>query len=137
MRDVSRHSALADIVRSLGPLSFGETYWQATVRMVMGLAGLVPLPTDALVTPVTFRVRKRNLRGILRALDAHETGERELSGEWIVGKKLWQALQSDYRSTNRPGDDDASLEHSVYSDGCSFRRRHSRVVLYIHGGWYS
>lgn len=104
------------------------------VRMVMGLAGLAPLPTDALVTPVTFRVPKRNLRGLLKGLDAQETGERELSGEWIVGKKLWQALQSDYRSTNRPIDDDASLEQSVYSDGCSFKRRHSRVVLYIHGG---
>ncbi|KAL4070716.1 Alpha/Beta hydrolase protein [Scleroderma citrinum] len=121
MRDVSRDSALADI---------------AMVRMVMGLAGLVPLPTDALVTPVTFRVHKRNLRGILQPLDAQETGERELSGEWIVGKKLWQALQSDYRSANRPIDEDASLEPSVYSDGSSFRRRHSRVILYIHGGAY-
>lgn len=119
MRDVSRHSALADI---------------AMVRMVMGLSGLVPLPGDALVTPVTFRVRKRNLRGIIQALDAQETGERELSGEWIVGKKLWQALQSDDRST-RQVDEESILVQSISSDG-SVGRHHSRVILYIHGGAY-
>lgn len=117
MRDVSRHSALADI---------------AMVRMVMGLSGLVPLPGDALVTPVTFRVHKRNLRGIIQALDAQETGERELSGEWIVGKKLWQALQSDDRST-RQVDEESILVQSISSDG-SVGRHHSRVMLYIHGG---
>lgn len=118
MRDVSRHSALADI---------------AMVRMVMGLAGLVPLPADALVTPVTFRVRKRNLRGIIQVLDAQETGQRELSGEWIAGKKLWQALQSDHRSMNRQVDEESILVQSTSVDGCS-ERHCSRVVLYIHGG---
>ncbi|KAG6335094.1 hypothetical protein ID866_4003 [Astraeus odoratus] len=121
MRDVSRHSALADI---------------AMVRMIMGLAGLVPVPTDALVTPVTFRVYRRNLRGILQPLDTQETGERELSGEWIVGKKLWQALQSDYRSAIRPVNDNSILEETISNDEFSFERRHSRVVLYIHGGAY-
>lgn len=120
MRDVSRHSALADI---------------AMVRMVMGLAGLVPLPADALVTPVTFRVRKRNLRGIIQALDAQETGQRELSGEWIVGKKLWQALQSDHRSINRQVDEESILVQSTSVNGSS-ERHCSRVVLYIHGGAY-
>ncbi|KAF9245879.1 Alpha/Beta hydrolase protein [Melanogaster broomeanus] len=121
MRDVSRHSALADIT---------------TVRMVMGLAGLVPLPVDALVTPVTFHVRRRNLRGILAVLDAQETGGRELSGEWVVGKKLWQTLQSDYKSFNQSGSEDSSLEDSMTSDGFTPRKRHSRVILYIHGGAY-
>lgn len=46
--------------------------------MVISLGGLVPLPSDALVTPVTFRVTRRNLRGILVECDAAETGEREL-----------------------------------------------------------
>ncbi|KIJ66190.1 hypothetical protein HYDPIDRAFT_26560 [Hydnomerulius pinastri MD-312] len=122
MRDVSRHSALADI---------------AMVRMLMGLSGLVPLPVDALVTPVTFRVPKRNLRGILAALDAQENGTRELSGEWIVGKKLWQTMQSDYKSFNKLGDEHSSLDDSFNSDGFSSpRKRHSRVILYVHGGAY-
>ena len=99
----------------------------------MGLAGLVPLPADALVTPVTFRVRKRNLRGILAALDEKESGTRELSGEWIIGKKLWQTLQSDYRSSHLPANKDAVLEDSL-NGGPSSRKRHSRVILYVHGG---
>ena len=103
------------------------------VRMVMGLAGLVPLPADALVTPVTFRVRKRNLRGILAALDAKEAGTRELSGEWIIGKKLWQALQCDYRSSHQSTPRDNVLEDSL-DGGLSFRKRRSRVILYVHGG---
>lgn len=100
----------------------------------MGLAGLVPLPADALVTPVTFRVRKRNLGGILAALDARETGTRELSGEWVVGKKLWQTLQSDYRSSNQSAHRNIVLEDSLNGGPSLFRKRHSRVILYVHGG---
>lgn len=102
--------------------------------MAMGLAGLVPLPADALVTPVTFRVRKRNLPGILAALDAKETGTRELSGEWVVGKKLWQTLQSDYRSSNRPAQKNDSLEDALNGGPSPSRKSHSRVILYVHGG---
>lgn len=100
----------------------------------MGLAGLVPLPADALVTPVTFRVRKRNLRGILAALDAKETGTRELSGEWVVGKKLWQTLQSDYRSSRWSAHKNDVLEDSLNGDRSPSRKSHSRVILYVHGG---
>ncbi|KAG9314143.1 Alpha/Beta hydrolase protein [Chiua virens] len=120
MRDVSRHSSLADI---------------ATVRMVMGLGGLVPLPADALVTPVTFYVRRRNLRGILADLDAKETGARELSGEWVVGKKLWQSLQLDYRS-HQSIHKRSVLEDSLNRSPSPGRKRHSRVILYVHGGAY-
>ncbi|KAF8910093.1 Alpha/Beta hydrolase protein [Gymnopilus junonius] len=38
--------------------------------MLMGIGGLVPLPSDALVSPVTFRVKQRNLRGLLAEFDA-------------------------------------------------------------------
>ncbi|KAH7923234.1 alpha/beta-hydrolase [Leucogyrophana mollusca] len=118
MRDVSRHSALADI---------------AMVRMAMGVAGLVPLPSDALVTPVTFRVRQRNLPGILADLDAKETGERELSGEWIVGKNLWQKLQSEYRSARRVNANELEFSSETMHDSS---KRKSRVILYVHGGAY-
>jgi dihydrofolate reductase len=90
--------------------------------MLTNMGGLVPLPSDALATPVTFRVKRQNLRGILAPLDAAETGFRELSGEWVVGKKTWQRLQNEWRSfsTNSP-------ERLPTSN-------RERIVLYIHGG---
>lgn len=104
------------------------------VRMIMGVAGLAPLPADALVTPVTFRVRKRNLRGMLAALDEKETGTRELSGEWVVGKKLWQTLQSEYRSSHQSAHKNDVLEDSLNGGLSPSQKRHSRVILYVHGG---
>lgn len=91
--------------------------------MLMSIGGLVPLPSDALVTPVTFRVRKRNLRGILSEFDSLEDESRELSGEWVVGKKLWQKLQAEWkvgRKANAKGNDRPKSKE--------------RVVLYLHGG---
>ena len=82
----------------------------------MQLGGMVPLPADALVTPVTFRVRRRNLRGILADFDAAEDGTRELSGEWVVGKRLWRRLNTDWKAGAH------AAKH--------------RVVLYLHGGAY-
>ena len=67
----------------------------------MGIGGLVPVPSDALVTPVTFRVQKRALRGILAEFDALEDGSRELSGEWVVGKRTWQRLQREWQHSKR------------------------------------
>ncbi|THV01413.1 alpha/beta-hydrolase [Dendrothele bispora CBS 962.96] len=105
MRGAGRHSALVDV---------------GTIRLLISLVGLVPLPSDALVTPVKFSVRRRNLRGILAEFDKLETGTRELSGEWVVGRKTWQRLQHEWKN----------------SDGSHCSKKKERVVLYIHGGAY-
>ena len=90
----------------------------------MSIGGLVPLPSDALVTPVTFRSRKRQLRGILADFDAAEDGKRELSGEWVVGKRTWQRLQHEWRASQYANPN--TKQHS--------KKRKERVVLYFHGG---
>jgi hypothetical protein len=95
----------------------------------MGLGGLVPLPSDALVTPVTFRVRRRNLRGILAEYDAKESGRRELSGEWVVGKRLWQRLQAEWKAARSVR---AGVGHNPSQP--SVPKQKERVILYFHGG---
>jgi hypothetical protein len=96
----------------------------------MSIAGLVPLPSDALVTPVTFRVRKRKLRGILAEFDSLETGSRELSGEWVVGKKTWQRLQSDWKTSRQV----TTFAQEAPDISKSAPKKKERVILYIHGG---
>jgi hypothetical protein len=94
--------------------------------MLLGLGGLVPLPPDALVTPVTFRVRKRGLRGILAQFDELEDGKRELSGEWVVTKRLWQRLQAEWKASQTKFRTDSSTPQ---------RKHHNeRIILYLHGG---
>jgi hypothetical protein len=93
--------------------------------MFLGLGGLVPLPPDALVTPVTFRVRKRELRGILAEFDELEDGTRELSGEWVVTKRLWQRLQAEWRASQSKSRADPSTPP---------RKHNERIILYFHGG---
>ncbi|KAJ7786580.1 Alpha/Beta hydrolase protein [Mycena metata] len=115
MRGAGRHSALVDI---------------ATIRMAMSLSGLIPLPSDALVTPVTFRVRRRKLRGILADLDAAETGARELAGEWVVGRRTWQRLQAEWQQQRRAA---AAAATTAPPEP---EKKRERVVLYIHGGAY-
>ncbi|KAA1467881.1 hypothetical protein DENSPDRAFT_833031 [Dentipellis sp. KUC8613] len=112
MRNVGRHSSLVDV---------------ATIRTFMSLGGLVPLPPDALVTPVTFRVRRRKLRGILAPCDAMEDGSRELSGEWVVSKKLWQRLQSEWKAAHKHKDGEPVPTKKSHKE---------RVILYLHGGAY-
>ena len=94
----------------------------------MGLSGLTPLPSDALVTPVTFRVRRRQLRGILAPFDAAEDGSRELSGEWVVGRRTWQRLQAEWKA--------GYPENSNSSTTAPHRthKKKERVILYVHGG---
>ncbi|KAF9486468.1 alpha/beta-hydrolase [Pholiota conissans] len=125
IRGTERHSAMVDI---------------GTIRMLMGIGGLVPLPSDALVSPVTFRVKKRSLRGILAKYDAQESGQRELCGEWVVGLKTWQRMQTEWKTAKRS--DPTSSQSSFSSPGGSttppadFLKRKERVILYIHGGAY-
>ncbi|EIN13871.1 lipase/ esterase [Punctularia strigosozonata HHB-11173 SS5] len=119
MRNVGKHSHLVDI---------------ATVRLLIGLSGLIPTPSDALVTPVTFRVRKRNLRGILQEFDSLEDGSRELYGEWVVGKKLWKRLQADWNATRKAAASPGPAEEANPSPKQA--KRKDRVILYLHGGAY-
>ncbi|CAE7213385.1 unnamed protein product [Rhizoctonia solani] len=119
MRGVGRHTRLADI---------------AMLRLFMQLGSLVPPPPDALVTPVSFQVRSRGLRGLLAPFDQLEYGAqrpkcesqtheaRELSGEWIVGKELWTRLNRQWLQEKR--------HHGVG------HRIPERVILYLHGGAY-
>ncbi|KAJ7040349.1 Alpha/Beta hydrolase protein [Mycena alexandri] len=118
MRGAGRHSALVDI---------------ATIRMAMSLSGLIPLPSDALVTPVTFRVRRRKLRGILADLDAAETGARELAGEWVVGRRTWQRLQAEWQQRRAAAAAAATNTNAAPPEP---EKKRERVVLYIHGGAY-
>lgn len=80
------------------------------------LVRFLPIPEDGLITPVTFRVKRRHLRGFLAEYDEQETGKRELTGEWIVGKQTWRRLQNEWQNGNRS--------------------RSERVILYVHGGAY-
>ena len=54
---------------------------QATIRLLMSIGELGPLPEDAVVRPVSFRVQRRRLRGILEAHDRREDGTRETLNE--------------------------------------------------------
>ena len=86
------------------------------LQKIFDLARFLPVPEDGLITPVTYRVKRRGLRGLLAEDDAKENGKRELTGEWIVGKQTWRRLQSEWQSGKRSGKE--------------------RVILYIHGGAY-
>ncbi|KAG9092550.1 hypothetical protein FS749_015648 [Ceratobasidium sp. UAMH 11750] len=121
MRGVGRHTRLTDITM---------------LRLLMQLGALVPPPADALVTPVSFRVKSRQLRGLLAPFDELEYGgerrtkserptePRELSSEWVVGKALWTRLNRQW------------LHHKKLNGPSGDHRIPERVVLYLHGGAY-
>lgn len=88
----------------------------AGMQQFFDLSSFLPVPKDGLITPVTYRVKKRGLRGLLKEADEAEDGTRELTGEWVVGKQTWKRLQAEWRS------------------GKSTDKE--RVILYIHGGAY-
>ncbi|KAK7686726.1 hypothetical protein QCA50_010326 [Cerrena zonata] len=121
MRDAHHHSSLADI---------------ASIRLAMSLSGLVPVPSDALVTPVTFRVRRRKLRGILAEFDAAENGTRELAGEWVVGNRTWQRLQREWKAAKRARERSDPQFAQNGSHRRDTQKRRERVILYLHGGAY-
>jgi len=114
-------------------------HYQGTIRMLMGIGGLVPLPSDAIVSPVTFRVKKRKLRGILSEFDEKETGKRELSGEWVVGRKTWQRMQTEWKASkiSDPNFSRSMSSESTFSESKGTLKRKERVILYIHGGGHT
>ncbi|KAJ9109318.1 hypothetical protein QFC21_000647 [Naganishia friedmannii] len=128
MRNLSAHSSLADIT---------------LVRNLISIHHLLPLPPDAIVTPITFTIRKRGkheaLQGFLSELDAMNTGNRELSGEWVVNKDVWARLKAKKKERDRQ----KSAERERRARGLpSLKRGSSRglnregekIIYYIHGG---
>ncbi|PVF98638.1 hypothetical protein CPB86DRAFT_732917 [Serendipita vermifera] len=109
MRNIGKNTALTNL---------------NTLRTVMAISGLAPLPSDAIVTPVTFCAPRRRLRGFLSEYDAKEDGKRVISGEWIVGKRLWLRLQDEWRRAK------------VDENGRRPRHKQERVILFLHGGAY-
>ncbi|KAL7420631.1 hypothetical protein Q5752_004582 [Cryptotrichosporon argae] len=80
MRNVADHTSFADIV---------------LIRRLISIHHLIPLPADAVVTPVAFAVPAVCApRGFFKDLDAAEQGTRELTGEWVVGTTVWKRLKS-------------------------------------------
>ena len=107
MRGLANHTHLTDV---------------RTLRAAMAIAGLIPTPSDAIITPITFRVRKRGLRGMLAEFDALEDGHREIGGEWVVSKRLWMRLQREWKGGA------ATRSHNPN------HKVKERVVLFLHGG---
>lgn len=66
------------------------------LRRVLNLGQILPTPRDGVVTPVTFVVKRRGLRGLLAEADAKETGRREITGEWVVSKRMWRRMQLEH-----------------------------------------
>lgn len=66
------------------------------------------------MTPISFRVKSRGLRGFLAEADAAEDGKRQITGEWVINRRLWKKMQSEFAVHKVVGKD--------------------RVILYLHGG---
>lgn len=80
------------------------------------------------MTPISFRVKRRNLRGILAPYDAQETGQREISGEWVTNKRLWRKMTREWTLDQKGTGDEARAKDGANKDGY--------VCLYLHGGAY-
>jgi acetyl esterase/lipase len=89
------------------------------LRRVLDLGQVLPTPKDGIVTPVSFKVKRRGLTGFLADADAREDGQRLLTAEWVINRKLWKQMQDEYRR----------------SDASSHVSR-EQVIYYLHGGAY-
>ncbi|WVO15703.1 hypothetical protein L204_103364 [Cryptococcus depauperatus] len=140
MRNIADHSSLADIV---------------LIRRFIALHFLVPLPEDAVITPITFTVPRRKdaevARGFMRQWDLAESGTRELSGEWVVGTGVWKRLKAERRARQRRQASSESNSHrprrlengsrdlAVDVESRSVKKTKTtreKVIYYIHGGAY-
>ncbi|CAB4422991.1 unnamed protein product [Rhizophagus irregularis] len=113
MRALTDHTHLADI---------------ETLRRLINIP-FTFVPSDIIVTPVSFKVLNKGLQGILKNLEEKETGSREISCEWIVPKSLWRKINDDYRLS-------ASCCTHFFIDDDGIKWSNEKVIMYIHGGAY-
>ncbi|RUS22207.1 Alpha/Beta hydrolase protein [Endogone sp. FLAS-F59071] len=96
------------------------------------------IPGNAIViTPMSFRVRSCKLRGVLSKMDAEETGRREIDGEWVAEKKVWNKWNDQMRMAK----EEQKGERSAFDMGARARQQkkeasEEKIVLYLHGGAY-
>ncbi|GAA5887406.1 hypothetical protein JCM6882_002519 [Rhodosporidiobolus microsporus] len=126
LREVSSYSHLSSLAR---------------LRSVLELGSLLPTPKDGIVTPISFRVRKRNLRGILSALDEKEDGTREIGGEWVTNKRLWRKMTREWMTDKGKQHAGAAAAGGAVPSGGRPREKECTgkdglVCLYLHGGAY-
>ncbi|KAH8920728.1 hypothetical protein BT69DRAFT_1283758 [Atractiella rhizophila] len=86
------------------------------LRKFIHVGAILPAPKDGIVTPVSFKVKRRGLKGFLKEWDDKEDGTRELTGEWVITRRLWRSMQEDYKGKDVNG--------------------REKVILYVHGGAY-
>ncbi|KAG9293894.1 hypothetical protein G9A89_019232 [Geosiphon pyriformis] len=113
MRNLSNHTHLADV---------------KLIRRLCDFPNPL-LPSDILVTPVSFKVYNRGLNGILKELDQRENGIREIDGEWVVQKSLWSKINTEYQVSV------ANKQH-FWIDENNVKWSNEKVILAIHGGAY-
>ena len=109
------------------------------LRKFLNLGQILPTPRDGVVTPVTFRVKRRGLPGLLKEADESESGTRELTGEWVVSKRIWRKMQQEHYGNHH------DRHHQTFPTAQSASSRNhgqpphtgkDKVILYLHGGAY-
>lgn len=136
------------------------------LRRMLDLGQILPTPKDGIITPVSWKVKRRGLRGFLREADRAEDGKRELTGEWVVSKRMWKKMQADHAkrlasqnggsakapsspessasTTNghhhpagaRPGVKRRNTSASGQTDKDDTPAGKEKIMLYLHGGAY-
>ncbi|GAA5921592.1 hypothetical protein JCM3775_003121 [Rhodotorula graminis] len=125
LREVSTYSHLSSLAR---------------LRSALELSSLLPTPKDGIVTPISFKVKRRNLRGLLADSDAQETGSREIAGEWVTNKRLWRRMTREW-TLDKPAEAGAGASAGAGgaqkgTGSAGGGNKDGLVCLYLHGGAY-
>jgi hypothetical protein len=113
------------------------------LRTIMDFGQILPTPKDGIITPVSFKVKPNHLTGFLKELDQAETGNRILTGEWVLSKKTWKRMQTESLARrahnpdfNNNGDEFAHSVKMSPSPSHQHGLGQDKVIYYIHGGAY-
>lgn len=101
------------------------------------------MPKDGIVTPISFRVKRRQLRGFLADADSKEQGNREITGEWVTNKRLWRKMTREWsiskakeEASGKQGSEKSADEKMANGNpnGKADDGNQGMVCLYLHGG---
>ncbi|CAH7687214.1 acetyl-hydrolase [Phakopsora pachyrhizi] len=124
------------IVRDMANYSHLSSVSQ--LRKLMDCGQILPIPKDGIITPVSFKVKKHNLKGFLKDLDQDERGDRTLTGEWVVSKKTWKRMQSESlarRSKSQSVENGYGFNQSPSTSSFPSLGK-EKVIFFVHGGAY-